>query len=266
MTSLMAKGETGIKIDCLKEIAKDYAGKLATPIYIGIRKGYLQNEEAVRALNGGEFVVDTPSWHRSKIHRSALNSLIMKTLLEVQFEGWTATPRMPFILSGNAICMATPTYSLLLGMIGCCLGRPVDPEEVRLGFRYTFDDTAEDVETRQRLINDNGKIIPHGKGTDAHRSEFHVNPRLIVWIDRLDWEEYFRYPIGAPTLGRSQDLLKIKQVQKVEVEAIAEAKISGCLLPFGGQLNSAGHWYSWRKPTGKILSAAAGLPRFPAFF
>ncbi|MBK8877462.1 MAG: hypothetical protein IPN74_02585 [Haliscomenobacter sp.] len=164
----------------------------------------------------------------------------MKTLLEVQFEGWTATPRMPFILSGNAICMATPTYSLLLGMIGCCLGRPVDPEEVRLGFRYTFDDTAEDVETRQRLINDNGRIIPHGKGTDAHRREFHVNPRLIVWIDRLDWEEYFRYPIGAPTLGRSQDLLKIKQVQKVEVEAIAEAKISGCLLPFGGQLNSAG--------------------------
>jgi CRISPR-associated protein Cas5t len=164
----------------------------------------------------------------------------MKTLLEVQFEGWTATPRMPFILSGNAICMATPTYSLLLGLVGCCLGRPVEPEEVRLGFRYTFDDTAEDVETRQRLVNDGGKIKAHAKGTDAHTREFHVNPRLTVWLDRLDWEKHFRYPAGAPALGRSQDLLKIKRVQKVEAEEIPEAKISGCLLPFAGQLNSAG--------------------------
>lgn len=54
------KGEKPeLKIDSLKEIAKDYAGKLATPIYIGIRTGYLQNEDAVRQLGEG-FVVDTP--------------------------------------------------------------------------------------------------------------------------------------------------------------------------------------------------------------
>ena len=145
----------------------------------------------------------------------------MKTLLEVQFEGWTATPRMPFILSGNAICMATPSYSLLLGIVGCCLGRPVETGEVRLGFRYVFDDTAEDVETRQRLVNDSGKIKAHAKGTDAHTREFHVNPRLTVWLDRLDWEEFFRYPVGAPALGRSQDLLKIKILDEKIVNKIA---------------------------------------------
>lgn len=164
----------------------------------------------------------------------------MKTLLEVQFEGWTATPRMPFILSGNAVCMATPTYSLLLGLIGCCLGRPVEPEEVRFGFYYKFDDTAEDVETRQRLVNDGKKIKAHAKGTDAHKREFHVNPQLTIWLDRLDWEDHFRYPVGAPALGRSQDLLKIKSVRSVEVEAVSSAKISGCLLPFSGNLSTSG--------------------------
>lgn len=166
----------------------------------------------------------------------------MKTLLEVKFEGWTATPRMPFILSGNAICMATPSYSLLLGLVGCCLGRPIEPEEVRLGFRYSFEDTAEDVETRQRLIHDGKKIKSHAKGTDAYRREFHVNPKLTLWLDRLDWEEFFRYPVGAPALGRSQDLLKIRQkwVRKVEVEPVASAKINGCMLPFNGEVKSAG--------------------------
>mgnify|MGYP000093562336 CR=1 FL=1 len=49
-----------LKIETLQEIAKDYAAKLATPIYIGIRTGYLQNEEDVKSLNGLGFVVDTP--------------------------------------------------------------------------------------------------------------------------------------------------------------------------------------------------------------
>lgn len=55
------KGEKPeLKIKCLQEIAADYKGKLATPIYIGIRTGYLQNEEEVKALDGNGFVVGTP--------------------------------------------------------------------------------------------------------------------------------------------------------------------------------------------------------------
>lgn len=48
-----------LNIDILKQIATDYKEKLATPIYIGIRSGYLQNEEEVKALGNG-FIVDSP--------------------------------------------------------------------------------------------------------------------------------------------------------------------------------------------------------------
>jgi CRISPR-associated protein Cst2 len=55
------KGEKPeLKIDSLLEIAADYAHKLATPIYVGIRTGYLQNEEEVKALANDRFVIDTP--------------------------------------------------------------------------------------------------------------------------------------------------------------------------------------------------------------
>lgn len=48
-----------LNIEAIKEIAKDYESKLATPIYIGIRTGYLQNESEVKELKNG-FVVDSP--------------------------------------------------------------------------------------------------------------------------------------------------------------------------------------------------------------
>lgn len=166
----------------------------------------------------------------------------MKTLLEVRFKGWTATPRMPFILSGNAVCMPTPSYSLLLGLLGCCLGRVIEPEEVRLGFKYSFDNSAFDIETRHRLVNDNNSIKAHSKGTDAYKREFHINPKLTLWLDRLDWEDYFRFPIGGPALGRSQDLLEIegKDIRIVEVEPLQSAQIDGSMLPFNSSLTSSG--------------------------
>lgn len=54
-----------MKVDTLREIVRDYADRIVTPVYIGIRKGYLKNENAVTALsglseNGVSFVVTTP--------------------------------------------------------------------------------------------------------------------------------------------------------------------------------------------------------------
>lgn len=49
-----------LNIEAIKEIAKDYSSKLATPIYIGIRTGYLQNESDVKDLQKEGFVVKSP--------------------------------------------------------------------------------------------------------------------------------------------------------------------------------------------------------------
>lgn len=161
-------------------------------------------------------------------------------LLEIKFEGWTATPRMPFVLSGNAVCMHAPAYSTLLGIIGCCLGRMVEASEVNIGYRYIYEANAEDLEIRQRLEFDGKKVKPHQKGSDAYTREFHINPQLTIWINRIDWENFFLSPIGSPALGRSQDLLKITSVRKIVVEPIKEGTISGCMIPFLPTLQTSG--------------------------
>lgn len=163
----------------------------------------------------------------------------MREFLEVKLVGWTATPRLPFVLSGNAVCMPTPSYSMLLGMIGCCLGRIVEANEVDIGFHYKYDNSANDLETRHRLAFD-GKLKPHGKGTDAYNREFHVNPVLTIWLSRTDWLDYFKYPIGAPSLGRSQDLLSIKSAKNIKVNSVSKAKINGCMIPFSADLEVGG--------------------------
>lgn len=54
-----------LKVETLKEIAQDYSNRLVTPIYIGVRKGYLKNETEVLQLgkvteNGVSFEITTP--------------------------------------------------------------------------------------------------------------------------------------------------------------------------------------------------------------
>lgn len=44
------------KIETFKEIIADYADRIATPVLIGIRAGYLKNEAEVRALDGWHLV------------------------------------------------------------------------------------------------------------------------------------------------------------------------------------------------------------------
>lgn len=176
----------------------------------------------------------------------------LNEVLEVQFEGWTATPRLPFVLSGNAVCMPTPTYSLLLGLIGCCLGRIVAHTEVSIGFHYRYGNAGNDMEKRQRLAHDGKKVMPHAKGADVYNREFHVlsdaddagnlQTCLTLWLSRTDWKESFQNPVGTPALGRSQDLLAIRKdgVSIVAIKPLVEAPLTGCLLPFVNGNNAAG--------------------------
>lgn len=53
------EGKLKIKVDVLQQIKSDYAEKLATPVYIGIRKGFVINENEVAELGEG-FVIDSP--------------------------------------------------------------------------------------------------------------------------------------------------------------------------------------------------------------
>lgn len=182
----------------------------------------------------------------------------MKEVLEITFRGWTATPRLPFVLSGNAVCMKVPSYSILLGIIGCCLGRLVAAEEVNMAVYYEFESESQDIETRQRLEFDGVRVKPNAKGSDAYKREFHTNPKLVLWIDRLDWEKYFHKPQGTPALGRSQDLLWISGIRKVKLKPVDSGIISGCMIPFRSEISIAGQLVQLAESFRELESPGAG--------
>lgn len=43
-----------IRVDVLEEVLRDYRERIVTPVFVGIRKGYLKNEEEVRKLSNKE--------------------------------------------------------------------------------------------------------------------------------------------------------------------------------------------------------------------
>jgi CRISPR-associated protein Cst2 len=65
--NLFTENQNGLvlKKNTLLEIVKDYKDRICTPVYIGMRSGFLGNEQDVRTLDcttyeGVKFVVDTP--------------------------------------------------------------------------------------------------------------------------------------------------------------------------------------------------------------
>jgi CRISPR-associated protein Cas5t len=91
------------------------------------------------------------------------------------------------------------------------LGDSFHPSEVKIGFRYDYDTISNDIETRRRLCLDGKRIKVHDKGSDAYQREFHTNPVLTLWIDRIDWKCYFDNPVGTPIVRTFTRLVKNNQ-------------------------------------------------------
>lgn len=53
-------GVATVRVDTLNELARDFADKLSTRIFVGLRTGSVANEAEVRALDSNRFVVGTP--------------------------------------------------------------------------------------------------------------------------------------------------------------------------------------------------------------
>jgi|SRR5579872_2459367 len=56
-------GAPRLKIETLQEIIADYESRIVTPVFVGIRKGYLRNEDQLREISktpGSRIIVTTP--------------------------------------------------------------------------------------------------------------------------------------------------------------------------------------------------------------
>jgi CRISPR/Cas system-associated protein Cas7 (RAMP superfamily) len=59
ITESKVTGGTRIKVDSLKQVISDYAERIVTPVYIGLRSGYLSKESQAELIK----FVKNPEWH-----------------------------------------------------------------------------------------------------------------------------------------------------------------------------------------------------------
>lgn len=153
-------------------------------------------------------------------------------LLHVRLEGWTATFRLPLIYSGTGLTSPVPPYSTLLGLIGALAGREIQPDETRIGYVFRSYGVGFDLETTRRLeLSKEGKLKPQ-KVPGIARRQFHTRPTLDLYLDNVEFRQFFDYPANPPCLGRSQDLAWITSVREVEAEHCSSGVIRGTLIPF----------------------------------
>lgn len=147
--------------------------------------------------------------------------------LRILIEGWTASFRYPAFISGFQPTLPVPPLSTIYGLLSAVKGELVTPDETNVGFVFTSDAKAVDLETVYEL-----KGLKGNKSNVAKR-EFLFNPSLYLYIDNLEFKKYFKNPAYPILLGRSSDLAIISEIKEIDLEMKNNVKLGKTILPFG---------------------------------
>ena len=148
-------------------------------------------------------------------------------VLRILIEGWTASFRYPIFISGFQPTLPVPPLSTIYGLLSAVKGELVTPEDTNVGFILESEAKSVDLETIYEL-----KGLKGNKSNVAKR-EFLFNPKLYLYVDNLDFKEFFEKPNYPILLGRSSDLAFISEIKEVELDKKTNVDLGKTILPFG---------------------------------
>lgn len=147
--------------------------------------------------------------------------------LRILVTGWTASFRYPSFISGFQPTLPVPPLSTVYGLLSAIKGESVTPKDIDIGFIFSSESKAIDLETIYELKG------LKGNKSNIVRREFLFNPKLYLYISDLGFEKYIKHPKYSISLGRSSDLAMIEEVKIVDLKKEKNVKLGGTILPFG---------------------------------
>jgi CRISPR-associated protein Cas5t len=166
-------------------------------------------------------------------------------VLRIVAEGLTTSFRYPHFMQGVHPTFEMPPPATIYGHICSALGEWVSPRGVEFAYHFTHQGQFDDVEHVHVLTASSGKL----RGTDLPKAlEGAVNPfkramlfqpRLVLYINKPEWEGAFRSPYYPVVLGRSQDLFTYTSVRVVELVRAEGAYFEHTLAPYHMALQAA---------------------------
>jgi CRISPR-associated protein Cas5t len=170
-------------------------------------------------------------------------------VLKIVLEGTTTSFRYPQFMIGVQPSFPMPPPSTIYGHICSAVGEWVDPDGLAFAYHFTAQESFEDLEHIHVLKAAGGKLpstiqqregegnqVPYPKvlegNTNPFRRQIVFRPRLVLYLNRPEWELAFRRPRYAVVLGRSQDLATYTSISVIELETSKEAYFEHTLLPY----------------------------------
>jgi len=165
--------------------------------------------------------------------------------LKVVAEGVTTSFRYPHFMHGVQPTFEMPPPATIYGHVCSALGSWFDPQGVEFAYHFTYVAQFDDVEHVHVVAGSSGNLpgtkIPkalEGAINPFKRSVL-FRPKLVLYLNKPEWEEAFRSPRYVVTLGRSQDLFSYTWVGVVELEEAGRAYFEHTLAPYSMALRGA---------------------------
>lgn len=143
--------------------------------------------------------------------------------LKITAEGMVTSFRYPHFVQGVHPSYEMPPPATIYGHICSAVGDYFDPEITQFAYHFRFETRFFDYE-HLHFFGKEPKMNPF-------RRELLFNPRLTLYLNNLDFAEYFLSPRYPVALGRAQDLMTYVDVREVELISAEATFYEGTLLP-----------------------------------
>lgn len=161
-------------------------------------------------------------------------------VLKIVAEGLTTSFRYPHFIQKIHPSYHMPPPSTIYGHICSAIGELVDREGIAFAYHFTHQGLAQDLE-HIHVIEAKGKTFEYrGKnyqrvqeGTvNPYERDILFKPKLTLYLNKPEWEDYFRSPRYPVVLGRSQDLFTYIEIQTVELQKSEQMYVEHTLAPY----------------------------------
>lgn len=160
-------------------------------------------------------------------------------VVKIEAEGPTSSFRYPHFMQGVHPTFEMPPPATIYGHICSALGEWIDPEGVEFAYHFSYQAQFDDVEHVHVLSASTGKLpgsslpkVLEG-AVNPFKREILFNPRLVLYINRPEWQGSFCHPQYPVVLGRSQDLFTYSNVKAIDLQESEHAYFEHTLAPYG---------------------------------
>lgn len=159
-------------------------------------------------------------------------------VLKIVLEGITTSFRYPHFMMGVQPSFPMPPPATIYGHICSALGEWLAPEGLAFAYHFTSEGAFEDLEHIHVLSASSGKLAETSLpkvlegNVNPFRRELLFRPKLVLYINRPDWEAAFRSPRYPVVLGRSQDLCMYTSISVIDLPANDRVYLEHTLLPY----------------------------------